>query len=175
MQTSGGRMSDVTPEAKVGRPSKYKEEYNEQAYKLCLLGATDKELADFFNVDESTINNWKHEYPEFLESIKRGKILADANVSERLYKRACGVTVSREQAVKIKELVMEGDQAVEKEVIQIVRLSQEQPPDTTAGIFWLKNRQPEKWRDKPEPQDGENNATPVKVVVEVKDARKPDS
>ena len=46
-----------------------KRAYAEQARKLCLLG-TDAELADFFEVSESTINNWKFDYPEFSESIK---------------------------------------------------------------------------------------------------------
>ena len=58
----------------AGRPTNYKKEYDEQAYKLCLLGATDKEMADFFNVKEQTINNWKKNHPSFFESIKRGKI-----------------------------------------------------------------------------------------------------
>ncbi|TRB81349.1 helix-turn-helix domain-containing protein, partial [Mannheimia haemolytica] len=73
-----------------GQPTKYKPEYVTQVEKLCLLGATDKDIADFFEVAESTINNWKIEYPEFLESIKKGKLLADANVANSLYKRALG-------------------------------------------------------------------------------------
>lgn len=48
-------------------------EYANQALKLCLLGATDKELADFFSVSEQTLNKWKKDYPEFLESLKREK------------------------------------------------------------------------------------------------------
>ena len=74
----------------AGRPTKYKEEYNEHAYKLCLLGYIDEDLAKFFEVDVSTINNWKIEYPKFFESIKSGKEVADANVAESLYKRANG-------------------------------------------------------------------------------------
>jgi hypothetical protein len=74
----------------VGRPSDYKPEYADQARKLCLLGATDKELAEFFNVVESTINLWKKEHPEFSESIKAGKDVADTLVVERLYARATG-------------------------------------------------------------------------------------
>ena len=74
----------------IGRPTKYKPEYAEQAYKLCLLGAIDADMADFFNVEVSTLNNWKSEFPEFLESIKKGKMLADANVASRLYQRAMG-------------------------------------------------------------------------------------
>lgn len=73
-----------------GRPAKYKEEYDEQVRKLCLLGATDKELADFFNVCEATINNWKNKHPSFLESIKKGKHVADATVAEKLFHRATG-------------------------------------------------------------------------------------
>ena len=55
-----------------GVKSTYKPEYAEQARKLCLLGATDKELADFFGCNEATINNWKARRPDFLESIKEG-------------------------------------------------------------------------------------------------------
>lgn len=58
---------------KVGRPTYFKEEYVELAYKYCLLGATDKDLAQFFEVTETTINNWKNDHPEFFESIKKGK------------------------------------------------------------------------------------------------------
>jgi len=69
----------------VGRPTKYKEEYAEQAYKLCLLGHIDDELADFFEVDVSTIHRWKLEHEEFRDSIKKGKEIADGNVVQSLY------------------------------------------------------------------------------------------
>ncbi|MGC6358379.1 helix-turn-helix domain-containing protein, partial [Pasteurella multocida] len=104
--------------------------------KLCLLGATDKDIANFFEVSESTLNNWKNEYPEFLESIKKGKMLADANVAERLYKRALGY-----EAPDVDIRVIE-NKIVETPLIK------HYPPDPTSAIFWLKNRQPEKWRDK---------------------------
>ena len=74
----------------AGQPTKYDSKYAEQAYKLCLLGHTDKELADFFEVDESTINNWKNAHPEFFESIKAGKEVADAEIAVSLYHRAKG-------------------------------------------------------------------------------------
>lgn len=122
----------------VGRPSKYKSEYAEQARKLCLLGATDADMANFFDVDESTINNWKNEFPEFLESIKKGKMLADANVADRLYQRAMGY-----EAPDVDIRVVDGE-IVETPMIK------HYPPDTPAAIFWLKNRQKDKWRDKME-------------------------
>lgn len=122
----------------AGRPTSYKEEYNEQAYKLCLLGATDSDMADFFSVDESTVNNWKIAHPEFLESIKRGKIQADAKIAQSLYHRAKGY-----KAPDIISASFQGT-IITEEVIK------HYPPDTTAAIFWLKNRQPAKWRDKQE-------------------------
>ena len=73
-----------------GRKSEYREEYAEQALKLCLLGATDKEIAEFFSVSEQTLNSWKKKFPQFLESLKKGKAVADANVASRLYSRAIG-------------------------------------------------------------------------------------
>lgn len=60
---------------KRGRKSEYRIEYADQALKLCLLGATDKELAEFFSVSEQTLNKWKKDYPEFLESLKKERIL----------------------------------------------------------------------------------------------------
>ena len=132
-----------------GRPTKYKEEYNEQAYKLCLLGSTDVQLAEFFDVCEATINNWKIEFPIFLESLKRGKIAADAEIASSLYNRAKGLTVIKQQAIKLKESEFnsEGKKISESESIEIVDLEDEVPPDTTAAIFWLKNRNPNRWRE----------------------------
>lgn len=122
----------------AGRPTKYQESYNRQAEKLCLLGSTDKDMADFFEVDESTINRWKIEYPEFCESIKRGKISADANVASRLYKRAIGYEHDEDKIFNNNGKPL------------IVPTIKHVQPDTTAAIFWLKNRQPARWRDKQE-------------------------
>jgi Asp-tRNA(Asn)/Glu-tRNA(Gln) amidotransferase A subunit family amidase len=122
----------------AGRPTKYDPKYNEQVYKLCLLGATDKEIADFFEVDESTINNWKIDFPQFLESIKEGKYNSDAKVAESLYKRALGYE-HKEDDIKM----FQGD-------IIITPTIKHYPPDSTAAIFWLKNRRPKDWRDKQE-------------------------
>lgn len=121
---------------KGGRTSKFKKEFVEQAYKLALLGATDDELADFFRVRVSTIHNWKKRHNEFLDALKRGKEVADANVSDRLFQRAMGFEHDSEE---IK--VVNG-------VVERVPVRKIYPPDPTSAIFWLKNRQPEKWRDK---------------------------
>lgn len=115
-----------------GRPTRYRKEYAEQARKLCLLGYTDKELADFFQVQESTINNWKKAHPEFLESLKDGKDIVDSDIVKSLYNRAKGMKVQEEKMV-------DGE---------VISLEKEIPPDPTSMIFWLKNRQPAKFRDK---------------------------
>lgn len=120
----------------AGRPTKYKEEYCKQVYKLCLLGAIDTELANFFDVDPDTINEWKEVYPEFSVSIKKGKDQADSEVAHKLFKRATGY---EHQDVDIK--------AIDGEIV-ITELIKHYPPDTAAAIFWLKNRQAKKWRDK---------------------------
>jgi len=122
----------------AGRPTKYKEEYAEQAFKLCLLGATDKSLADFFQVEESTVNLWKLEHQEFSESIRAGKDEADAKVAQKLYHRALGYDHPED-----KIFVHEGKPV-------IVPTTKYYPPDATSAIFWLKNRKSEVWRDRRE-------------------------
>lgn len=122
----------------AGRPTKYKDEYNEQAYKLCLLGATDKELANFFSIKESTLNLWK-KHEEFMESLKRGKEEADATVAQKLYHRAIGYNCKATKFATYEGRITDSEEYTEHH-----------PPDTTAAIFWLKNRQPTKWRDKQE-------------------------
>jgi hypothetical protein len=133
----------------MGRPSEYKPEYAEQARKLCLLGAIDADLAVFFEVSETTINNWKGDYPEFFESVKSGKATADAHVATKLYERATGAEWVEQQAFKVKKTKYQGGKKVlEQEDIVTVPVTKAAPPDTVAAIFWLKNRASDKWRDK---------------------------
>lgn len=126
----------------MARPTKYQYSYAAQALKLCRLGATDKELADFFEVNQDTINKWKKVHTAFSESLKAGKGLADAEVADRLFKRATGY---EHDAVKIVANANSGQE-------HIVHYTERYPPDTTAAIFWLKNRRPDLWRDKTEQQ-----------------------
>lgn len=128
----------------MGRPTEYRAEYNKEARKLCMLGATDRELADFFEVSEVTINAWKNAHPSFLKSIRAGKIQADANVARRLYSRAIGY---EHDAVKI---ITVSDGNGSGSHVEQVPYVERYAPDTTAAIFWLKNRRPEQWRDKQE-------------------------
>ncbi len=135
----------------MGRPTAYKKEYNLQARKLCLLGAVDKELADFFGVSEVTLNAWKQKHPTFLKSLREAKVESDSKVVRSLYERANGYSHHED-----KIFVHEGEEL-------IVPTVKHYPPDTTACIFWLKNRQKDKWKDK---HDHEHSGS---VVINIGD------
>lgn len=151
--------------ATVGRPSKYKPEYAKQAAKLCKLGATDAQLADFFQVSVSTINLWKVEHKEFSESIRVPKAEADERVEQSLYRRAMGY---EHDEVDIK--------VVSGEIVK-TDIRKYYPPDSTAMIFWLKNRKPGEWRDKVEQEHTGPNGGAIQLertVRFVKAEPKPD-
>ena len=137
--------------------SKYKTEYDELAYNYALLGVTDKQLAEFFDVSEVTINEWKKVHPSFLKSLKDGKSTADAQVARSLFKRALGFSVSEEK--------QEDGTNGSKTTTTIKEVA----PDTTAAIFWLKNRQPEIWRDKKEVSFDNGSVTPWSEIGEDED------
>lgn len=143
----------------AGRPTKYSEELCEQAYKLYLLKATDEEVADFFGVVVATLFNWRDEHPEFLEATENGKLKADAEVAGKLRERALGYS---HEAVKI--FMPAG--ATEP---VYAKYTEHYPPDTQAASLWLRNRQPEKWRDKTDHElaGPGGGPIPVKATVDV--------
>lgn len=149
----------ATPKDVGGRPTKYKVIYIQHAYKLALLGATDKELADFFEISESTLNEWKLKYPKFSESIKRGKQIADGEVADKLFKRATGY---EHPDVDIK--------VVSGKIVKTT-LTKHYPPDPVSMIFWLKNRQKKKWRDRVEQgfTDSEGNDINPVTIFQIPD------
>jgi hypothetical protein len=93
-------------------------------------------LADFFEVDEATINRWKERKEGFCEALKAGKERADATVADRLYKRATGFTIDEEK------IFCNANGEVTR-----VKVKKYFPPSVTAQIYWTKNRQPREWRD----------------------------
>jgi hypothetical protein len=121
-----------------GRPTKYKPEITVQAHILAEHGFTDKEIAEVFAVTEQTLNNWKRKYPQFFESLKAGKEIADQKVVQSLYERALGYSHPEVHITSFQGSVTKTD------------IIKHYPPDPTSAIFWLKNRQPDKWREKHE-------------------------
>lgn len=132
-----------------GRPSLYKPEYAEMARKIALLGATDAELAEVFGVGETTLNEWKNIHVEFSEALKKGKMIADSDVADRLYRRAMGFEHP------------DVDLRVVNGVIVETPITKMYPPDTAAAIFWLKNRQKDKWRDKVDHEHAGKDGAPI--------------
>ncbi len=141
-------LEPVEP-APVGRPSSYDPDFTRQAEALCRLGATDQDLADFFAVSTRTINRWKVTCPEFVGAIRRAKEPADERVQDSLYHRAQDREVEEEQAIKVKKVAYgpDGKKILEEEKIEVVTVRKFIPADTTAMIFWLKNRRKQEWRD----------------------------
>jgi len=139
----------------MARPTKFKEEFIAQAEKLCKLGATDIELADFFEVEVRTLYRWKGDNEAFCQALKAGKSEADDRVERSLFARANGY---EHDEVDIR--------VIDKAIVQ-TPIRKYYPPDTTAAIFWLKNRRTGEWRDK---QEHEHSGS-VTVVASPLDER----
>ncbi|MGB7996579.1 hypothetical protein [Photobacterium halotolerans] len=131
----------------------YKPEFDQQAYKLCLLNATNKELANFFEVSERTIEKWCGDNETFRDAIRAGKMVADSNVAARLYDRATGSKVTKQKVLN------NGD---------IVDYVEEVPPDTKAAEFWLINRtrnSENPWTNKQQLEVSDNEGNPLKFIL----------
>jgi hypothetical protein len=139
----------------AGRPTKYDPAYATQAEKLAKLGATDMELADFFEVDTRTIYRWKHDHPAFCQALRGGKDEADERVERSLYQKAVGY---EQDDVKI---FMPAN--AESPVYAPFRAKV--APDTTAAIFWLKNRRSQEWRDKFHNEHGGTDGAAIKMEI----------
>lgn len=111
-------------------------------------GLTDKQIASNMGITEQTLNVWKKNHPSLFESLKRGKVVVDIQVENALLKRALGYSYDEVTKERVLDYDPSTGQVVgsHMEVTKTVR--KEVQGDTTAQIFWLKNRRPEQWRDK---------------------------
>ena len=127
-----------------GRPTKYDASVHVPwGRSLAKRGCTDEEMAEAFGVGVRTIYAWKGAHPEFQQALKETKSKTDEGVAESLYARACGLT--KRTTRKVREVIDANGNKV-----KLTEITEETlPPDTTAMIYWLKNRQPELWRDRP--------------------------
>lgn len=125
--------------AKRGRPTTYKPEYAKLAQDYCERGLTDWEISRIIGCEVKAISEWRAKHSEFADALKSGKTVADERVERSLYSRAVGYHFD---AVKIFNDKDTG--------IVYAPYVEHVPPDTTACIFWLKNRRRDLWRDKHE-------------------------
>jgi hypothetical protein len=131
-----GKSGNPSGRPARGRPSSFRDEFVEQGRKLAQFGATDREIAQFFEVDEATIYRWKHTHSEFCEALKTGKDASDERVVQSLYRKAVGYSFDSEKVFQYEGVI------IRTPTVEHV------PPSDTAAIFWLKNRRREEWRDK---------------------------
>ena len=107
-------------------------------------GLTDEQIAYNVGISRSTLNSWKDKYSDISDTLKRGKEVIDRQVENALLKRALGYEYTETTREYIPEL---------DEMKTTKKVTKQVAPDTTAQIFWLKNRKPDKWRDKREVED----------------------
>lgn len=131
----------------IARISKYEEwvNNNEIQDKLILIegwsrdGLTQQQIADNLGINVDTLIEYKKKYTDFSEALKKGKEVVDIEVENALLKRALGYTITLNK----QKVTKDGDVVDITEEVHV-------PPDTTAQIFWLKNRKKAQWRDKVE-------------------------
>jgi len=135
-KTSKPKVTKMPKNNHKGRPaSLYHSIFAKQVKQLCLLGMIDNEIAKFFDISVRTLNRWKHKYPDFWQSMKAGKTIADSKIAHSLYQSALGGHYIEEERPIIDS---DGN-------IKIIKLRKQVPPNVTAQKYWLNNRQPEKW------------------------------
>ena len=123
---------------KAGRPTKKTDEVTEKIMELTSLGMTDAEVSKIVGITDRTLCNWKKKHQGFFLALKEKKYLADQKVEDSLYHRAKGYSHTEE-----KIFCQDG------EIIR-AETTKHYPPDSTAMIYWLKNRRPDKWRERVE-------------------------
>ena len=102
-------------------------------------GLTDEQIAGNIGINTSTLYDWKNKFSKISEALKKGKEVVDIQVENALLKKALGYEFQETRVEKS-----------DKDGTKIIQTLKHIPADTTAQIFWLKNRRPDKWRDKPE-------------------------
>lgn len=139
----------------MGRPTKKSDDKLTAAIRMAEYGLTDAQISHCLGITRATLHNWKKENSSFFDTLKSAKEEADKKVEKSLFKRANGYSYTEKQTEK-----RNGSTVSEKKIKKTVA------PDTVACIFWLKNRQPEKWRDKPEVDTSEQKDDTLQVIID---------
>lgn len=130
-------------------------------------GLTDEQIAHNCGINPATLYTWKSKYPEINKALKKGKEVVDIEVENALLRRALGyqyTEVTRERKL-IKD--PQTDEMVSK-LITTKEVVKEVAPDTTAQIYWLNNRRPDRWRAKPSPANDDNGIL-IQLIAGLKD------
>ena len=150
-------MSTKKTKNKGGRPTKWTKDIKRQCELMAKRGWTDEQMAELLGISRDTFSNWKKRYPKFFNALKDWKDEADRKVERCLYERACGFSCPEDKVFN-----HNGNPLV-------VPTIKHYPPDTTAAIFWLKNRKSDEWRDKREHGFTDKDGKDLKWTVEIVD------
>ena len=137
-----------------GRPSKLDDKMKGRLKKLYLKGFTDAEVCHAVDITDNSLQSWKKKHPEFFGDLKDWKLEADKSIERSLRERAEGFLCPETKAQWVQDAIGGGRW-------EYAEMIKHYPPDPTSMIFWLKNRQPDKWRDK---QELDVNASVVATV-----------
>lgn len=135
--------------AKRGRKSTFNDKIGETIARLVKDGKTEEDIAQVIGVSRRTLNNWKGKHPELLYAVRESRLAADELVEASLFSRALGYSHP-----ETKYFCHEGAVITEEAV-------KHYPPDTQAAMFWLRNRQPDRWREKTEGDVNVNQTTNI--------------
>ena len=159
----------------MARISKYEEwkKNNELESKLLLIegwsrnGLTQQQIAKNLDINVDTLIEYKKKYTDFSNALKKGKEVVDLEVENALYKKALGYNVRVQKAFKLKDIIYDekGKKVSETERIEYAEEEVHVPADTTAQIFWLKNRKKKEWRDKIEYETNSDELNKVKDLL----------
>lgn len=139
--------------------SKYEKNFPERAEAYMNEGHTEAELAKHLGVSNSTLAVYKNKYPDFLDAIKKGKVQTDENVENALLKRAMGYEYE-----EVRKEYIEDEEGNQTGRVRVIRQIKQVQPDTTAQIFWLKNRRPDDWRDRKHHEHTGKDGKAIKFV-----------
>lgn len=132
-------------------------------------GLTDEQIAGNMGINVRTLYLWKKKNVQIFQSLKIGKAVADIEVENALRKKALGFRETEQTVTTRKTVEYENGKRI-REISEpiVTEVEKYYPPDTTAQIFWLKNRKPEKWRDKQEQKVDLTEA--VKIIDSIGDS-----
>ena len=131
-------------------------------------GLTKADIAHNIGCSESTLREWCNNHPAISAALKKGREVADIVIENALYKSAQTQVITVRKPIKVKTVKQDGRKKIEEERIEYAEEQVVVPANVTAQIFWLKNRRPDKWRDKPEPERDPNEGVPQIVAVRPK-------
>lgn len=133
--------------------------HDDWAWSLAAMGATNEDIALAMGVSKRTIIRWGQEHESFGRALSEGKGVSDAKVIRSLYERATGYEYTEEK--KIVEVDKDGN----VKPVRVETTKKKVPPDVAAQCFWLKNRQRDRWQDRPEPIIDQRDEDDVQIYL----------